>query len=130
MTRLTQIWMVVLLLVGRYAVAEDVRYNFDFPDFETYVADAEQTPAEQAGDQHQPAEHTDSPEAVNHQQNVKVEGFIKARSGQNMILQTPQNPDLVVELTDSTDVGQVQGMLKARNKSMSMAALIPGLAVK
>jgi outer membrane protein OmpA-like peptidoglycan-associated protein len=130
MRRLTQIWIVVLLLVGRYAVAEDVRYNFDFPDFETYVADAEQTPAEQAGDQHQPAEHTDSPAPVSHQQGVKVEGIIKARSGQNMILQTSQNPDLVVELTDTTDVGQVQGMLKARNKSMSMAALIPGLAVK
>jgi outer membrane protein OmpA-like peptidoglycan-associated protein len=27
-------------------------------------------------------------------------------------------------------VGQVQGMLKARNKKMSMAALIPGLAIK
>jgi outer membrane protein OmpA-like peptidoglycan-associated protein len=33
-------------------------------------------------------------------------------------------------LTDSTEVGQVQGLLKARRKEMSMAALIPGLAVK
>jgi OOP family OmpA-OmpF porin len=64
------------------------------------------------------------------QQNVKVEGLIKGRSGGNMILQTTDNPDLIVELTDSTDVGQVQGMFKARNKKMSMAALIPGLAVK
>src|SRR5207249_4204958 len=34
------------------------------------------------------------------------------------------------ELTEGTDVGQVQGMLKARNKQMSMAALIPGLSIK
>jgi outer membrane protein OmpA-like peptidoglycan-associated protein len=36
---------------------------------------------------------------------------------------------MIVMLTDSTDVGQVEGMLKARSKQMSMAALIPGLAV-
>jgi outer membrane protein OmpA-like peptidoglycan-associated protein len=64
------------------------------------------------------------------QQNVKVEGLIKGRSGENVILQTTDNPNLVVELTDGTDVGQVQGMFKARNKKMSMAALVPGLAVK
>lgn len=64
------------------------------------------------------------------QQTVKIEGLIKGRSGENMIVQTTDNPDLVVELTDGTDVGQLQGMLKARNKKMSMAALIPGLAVK
>ena len=64
------------------------------------------------------------------QQTVKVEGLIKGRSGELVILQTKDNPDLVVELTDGTDVGQVQGMLKARNKKMSMAALIPGLVIK
>jgi OmpA-OmpF porin, OOP family len=64
------------------------------------------------------------------QQTVKVEGLIKGRSGELVILQTKDNPHLVVELTDGTDVGQVQGMLKARNKKMSMAALIPGLAIK
>jgi OmpA-OmpF porin, OOP family len=63
-------------------------------------------------------------------QTVKVEGLIKGRSGDLVILQTKENPDLVVELKDGTDVGQVQGMLKARNKKMSMAALIPGLAIK
>ncbi len=63
------------------------------------------------------------------QQTVKVEGLIKGRSGDLVILQTKENPDLVVELTEGTDVGQVQGMLKARNKKMSMAALIPGLAI-
>ncbi len=64
------------------------------------------------------------------QQTVKVEGLIKGRSGELVILQTKENPDLIVELKDGTDVGQVQGMLKARNKKMSMAALIPGLAIK
>ena len=63
-------------------------------------------------------------------QSVKVEGLIKARSGDRMILQTSDTPNLVVLLTDSTDVAQVQGVLKARRKAMSMAALIPGLPVK
>jgi outer membrane protein OmpA-like peptidoglycan-associated protein len=61
---------------------------------------------------------------------VKVEGLIKARSGDQIILNTSDNPNMVVVLTDSTDVEQNQGMLKARHKNMSMAALIPGLAVK
>ena len=64
------------------------------------------------------------------QETAKVEGLIKGRSGDLVILQTRENPDLVVELTEGTDVGQVQGMLKARNKKMSMAALIPGLSIK
>jgi OOP family OmpA-OmpF porin len=64
------------------------------------------------------------------QETAKVEGLIKGRSGDLVILQTRDNPDLVVELTESTDVGQVQGVLKARNKKMSMAALIPGLVIK
>jgi len=64
------------------------------------------------------------------QKTVKVEGLIKGRSGDLVILKTKDNPDLVFELTDGTDVGQVQGMFKARNKKMSMAALIPGLAIK
>jgi OOP family OmpA-OmpF porin len=61
---------------------------------------------------------------------AKVEGVIAGRNGPKIILQTTDSPKLVVLLTDSTDVGQVQGVLKARKKSMSMAALIPGLAIK
>ena len=61
---------------------------------------------------------------------VKVQGLIKARSGDEMILQTSDNPSMVVVLTDTTDVQQVLGALKARHKNMSMAALIPGLAVQ
>jgi OOP family OmpA-OmpF porin len=64
------------------------------------------------------------------QDNIKIEGVIKARSGATMILETTADPKLVVHLTDTTDVGQVQGVMKARSKEMSMAALIPGLPVK
>jgi OOP family OmpA-OmpF porin len=63
-------------------------------------------------------------------QSVKVEGLIKARDGDTMILTTSSSSGLTVLLTDNTEVGQVQGVFKARRKQMSMAALIPGLAVK
>jgi OOP family OmpA-OmpF porin len=63
-------------------------------------------------------------------QTGKVEGLIKARNGDTMLVQTSNSPDVTVLLTDSTQVGQVQGVFKARRKQMSMAALIPGLAVK
>lgn len=63
-------------------------------------------------------------------QSTKVQGIIKARNGDTMILQTSEAPNIPVLLTDNTQVGQVQGMFKARRKEMSMAALIPGLAVK
>ncbi len=63
-------------------------------------------------------------------QTQKVQGIIKGRSGNTMTLQTADMPKLVVLLNDDTDVGQVTGMLKARSKQMSMAALIPGLPVQ
>jgi len=63
-------------------------------------------------------------------QTSKVQGIIKERSGAAIILQTSDSPNLVVLLTDFTDVGQIQGVLKARRKSMSMAALIPGLPIQ
>jgi outer membrane protein OmpA-like peptidoglycan-associated protein len=63
-------------------------------------------------------------------QTTKVSGLITGRKGSTMTLQTSGDPKLVVVLTDDTQVGQVQGMLKARRKQMSMAALIPGLQVQ
>jgi OOP family OmpA-OmpF porin len=63
-------------------------------------------------------------------QTQKVQGLIKGRNGDTMILQTADSPKLVVLLTDDTQVSQVVGALKARKKQMSMAALIPGLAVQ
>jgi OOP family OmpA-OmpF porin len=63
-------------------------------------------------------------------QTVKVEGLIQGRSGDTMTLQKSDSSTLVVLLTDATEVAQIQGVLKARRKQMSMAALIPGLAVQ
>ena len=61
---------------------------------------------------------------------VKINGMIKARSGASMIVQTADSPNLVVLLTDNTEVGQIQGLLQVRRKEMSMAALIPGLEIQ
>src|SRR5579862_4265622 len=63
-------------------------------------------------------------------QSIKIQGTIKSRSGDIMIVQTADAPNLPVLLTDDTQVGQVQGVLKARKKEMSMASLIPGLVIK
>jgi len=63
-------------------------------------------------------------------QTVKVEGLIKGRSGTTLILQTSESPQLIVQLSDDTEVAQIQGVLKARRKEMSMAALVPGLSVQ
>jgi len=63
-------------------------------------------------------------------QSAKAQGIIKARNGDTLTLASSDNSNLVVLLTDSTQVGQTQGVLKARRKQMSMAALIPGLQIK
>lgn len=63
-------------------------------------------------------------------QTVKIEDIIKARSGDTMLVQNSNSRNITVLLTDSTQVGQVQGLLQARRKQMSMAARIPGLQVK
>jgi len=64
-------------------------------------------------------------------ENAKIHGMIKARSGATMTVQTADSPaGVVVVLTDSTEVGQIQGVFKVRRKDMSMAALIPGLEVQ
>jgi outer membrane protein OmpA-like peptidoglycan-associated protein len=61
-------------------------------------------------------------------QDAKVQGIIKGRSGNDIILQTSDTPRVVVVLTDDTQVAQAQGAF--RKKNMSMAALIPGLPVQ
>ena len=64
-------------------------------------------------------------------QTTKIQGMIKSRSGATMMVQLPDTKDsVVVLLTDSTQVGQIQGVFQARRKDMSMAALIPGLEVQ
>ena len=47
-----------------------------------------------------------------------------------MTLQTADAPKLVVLLTPTTEVDEVQGALKARKKQMAMTSLIPGLPVQ
>jgi len=49
-------------------------------------------------------------------QSVKVEGIIKARDGDTMILKTSSPPDITVLLTDNTQVGQVQGVFQVRRR--------------
>jgi outer membrane protein OmpA-like peptidoglycan-associated protein len=68
--------------------------------------------------------------AVCHAQTTKMQGLIEGRSGATIILRGVDSAKTIVLLTDSTQVGQVQGVLKARRKEMSMAALIPGLAIE
>ena len=60
----------------------------------------------------------------------KLQGMIKARSGATIILQTKAKPYVNVLLEDTTKVAQNQGVLKARKKTMSIAALIPGLQIE
>src|SRR5277367_4473211 len=61
---------------------------------------------------------------------TKIQGVIDGRSGATMSLQIAGSPDTVVLLTDSTKVGEVEGLFRARTKQMPMTALIPGLPVQ
>jgi outer membrane protein OmpA-like peptidoglycan-associated protein len=63
-------------------------------------------------------------------QSTKIEGLINSRNGDTMVVRAQNSASVTVLLTDSTEVGQIQGVFKARRKQMSMAALIPGLAVR
>jgi OmpA-OmpF porin, OOP family len=60
----------------------------------------------------------------------KVQGVINGRSGSTMTLQTQNSGNVVVILTPSTQVEEVEGLLKARSKQMAVTALIPGLPVQ
>jgi OOP family OmpA-OmpF porin len=63
-------------------------------------------------------------------QETQIQGVIDGRSGATMSLRIVSSPDATVLLTDSTDVGEVEGLFKARTKQMPMTALIPGLPVQ
>ncbi len=63
-------------------------------------------------------------------QGQTVKGVINGRSGATMTLQTVDTPKLVVLLTPTTEVDEVQGVLKGRKKQMAMTSLIPGLPVE
>ena len=59
-----------------------------------------------------------------------VQGVINGRSGATMTLQTMDAPKLVVLLTPTTEVDEVEGVFHGRKKAMAMTALIPGLPVQ
>jgi outer membrane protein OmpA-like peptidoglycan-associated protein len=63
-------------------------------------------------------------------QGQTVQGVINGRNGATMTLQTTDTPKLVVLLTPTTEVDEVQGLLKGRKKQMAMTSLIPGLPVQ
>jgi outer membrane protein OmpA-like peptidoglycan-associated protein len=64
-------------------------------------------------------------------QDTKIQGVIDGRSGATMSLKTVNSPpDTTVLLTDTTDVGEVEGLFHGRTKQMPMTALIPGLPVQ
>jgi len=58
-----------------------------------------------------------------------VKGIINGRTGATMSLQTQDSGNVVVVLTDNTQVQEVEGLFRARSKQMNMTALIPGLPV-
>jgi len=63
-------------------------------------------------------------------QSVQVQGVIDSRSGATMTVKSPDSGNVVVLLTDSTDVQEVEGGLHMRKKQMGMTALVPGLSVQ
>jgi OmpA-OmpF porin, OOP family len=63
-------------------------------------------------------------------QETQLQGVIDGRSGPTMSIQIVGSPDATVLLTDSTNVGEIEGLFRARTKQMPMTALIPGLPVQ
>src|SRR5580692_12879519 len=59
-----------------------------------------------------------------------LQGVINGRSGATMTLQTQDSGNVVVVLTPSTEVDEVEGLLRIRKKEMAVTALIPGLPVQ
>jgi len=63
-------------------------------------------------------------------QSAQVQGIINGRSGNTMTVQTQDQGNVVVVLSDMTDVQEAEGVFHARKKQMAMTALMPGLAVQ
>jgi OmpA-OmpF porin, OOP family len=64
-------------------------------------------------------------------QNTEVRGVIDGRSGATMTVKSQESgSDVVVLLTDSTQVEEVEGGLHMRKKQMGMTALVLGLPVQ
>lgn len=63
-------------------------------------------------------------------QDMKIQGLIVGRSGATMTVKTQDSETIVVALTPTTQVDEVQGLFKLRKKELGLTALIPGLPVQ
>ncbi len=63
-------------------------------------------------------------------QSTELQGVIDGRSGATMRVKSQDSGNVVVVLTDATDVQEVEGGLHMRKKQMGMTALVPGLPVQ
>ena len=63
-------------------------------------------------------------------QSVQLQGVIAGRSGATMTVKSADAGNVVVLLTDNTEVQEVEGGLHMRKKQMGMTALVPGLPVE
>ncbi len=61
---------------------------------------------------------------------TQIQGVIDGRSGATMTVKTADAGNVVVLLTNSTQVEEVEGGLHMRKKEMGLTALIPGLPVE
>ena len=61
---------------------------------------------------------------------TQIQGVIDGRSGATMNVKTADAENVVVLLTDATQVDEVEGGLHMRKKQMGLTALIPGLPVQ
>src|SRR5664279_3564242 len=61
---------------------------------------------------------------------TQIQGVIDGRSGATMTVKTQDGTNVVVLLSSTTQVEEVEGGLKMRKKEMGMTALIPGLPVE
>jgi len=62
-------------------------------------------------------------------QSAQLQGVIDSRSGATMTVKSDSG-NVIVLLTDSTDVQEVEGGLHMRKKQMGLTALVPGLPVQ
>jgi len=63
-------------------------------------------------------------------QSTQVQGIIDGRKGATMTVKSADGSNVVVLLTDSTEVQEVEGGLHMRKKQMGLTALVPGLPVE
>src|SRR5271165_3018697 len=61
---------------------------------------------------------------------TQIQGVIDGRSGATMTVKTADAGNVVVLLTSTTQVEEVEGGLHMRKKEMGLTALIPGLPVE